>query len=345
MSTEDRVSDDYVAELLKKDAKDTNVKYSALGLQAFVPKRPTTNAPKPNTRFLRNIIRDTDNHNAALLAKEAEDSRQRLRALVGAGARSKQNHSKTSTSLPNQDERRSKHRKLDVGDDDNQYKLQRSRSGLDRSPKRSDRASRKERRHRDEEVDSLSDVTIVEVGQGGDTRRRKKVIVVVEDVRYQRSRPPPDRETESTSLHQGPHDASDSDPLESIIGPPPPPPQPKVSSRGRGTFASSGIDDRFSSSYNPTTDVHPNSESEDDWDQALEALRDRQRWKQQGADRLRSAGFSEDEVKKWERGGEKREEDVRWTTRGEDREWDRGKVIDDQGDVGLRPEWGRLKGT
>lgn len=92
-------------------------------------------------------------------------------------------------------------------------------------------------------------------------------------------------------------------------------------------------------------DMHPNQESEDDWDQALEALRDRQRWKQQGAERLRSAGFTPEEVDKWARGGEKKEDDVRWAKRGEGREWDRGKVVDDEGDVDLRPEWGRLKDT
>jgi hypothetical protein len=84
---------------------------------------------------------------------------------------------------------------------------------------------------------------------------------------------------------------------------------------------------------------------EDDWDQALEALRDRQRWKQQGADRLRAAGFTDEEVKKWEKGSEKTEEDVRWAKKGEGREWDRGKVVDEDGQVDVRAEWGRLKGT
>ncbi len=105
------------------------------------------------------------------------------------------------------------------------------------------------------------------------------------------------------------------------------------------------MDSHFSTHYDPTIDVHPDSGSENDWDQALEALRDRQRWKQQGADRLRAAGFTEEEVGKWEKGGEKREEDVRWTKHGEGREWDRGKVLDDEGETGLKPEWGRLKGT
>ena len=33
------MSEEYVADLLKKDAKDSSVKYSAMGLEAFLPKR------------------------------------------------------------------------------------------------------------------------------------------------------------------------------------------------------------------------------------------------------------------------------------------------------------------
>ena len=106
------------------------------------------------------------------------------------------------------------------------------------------------------------------------------------------------------------------------------------------------MDARFNPGYNPAMDVHPNSASEDDWDQALEALRDRQRWRQQGAERLRAAGFTAEEVGKWEKGGEKTEEDVRWARNGEGREWDRGKGPDgDDGGGTSVVEWGRLKGT
>lgn len=105
------------------------------------------------------------------------------------------------------------------------------------------------------------------------------------------------------------------------------------------------MDSHFSSTYDPATDVKYDSDLEDDWDQALEALRDRQRWKQQGADRLRAAGFTDEEVKKWEKGGEKTEQDVKWAKKGEGREWDRGKVVDDDGLVDVKAEWGRLKGT
>jgi hypothetical protein len=119
---------------------------------------------------------------------------------------------------------------------------------------------------------------------------------------------------------------------------------PVVKTRGRGaTSFGSGIDSRFSASYDPTADVQLDPDEENDWDQALEALRDRQKWKQQGADRLRAVGFTEDEITKWEKGGEKREEDVKWAKRGEGREWDRGKVVDDDGIVTTESSWGRLK--
>ncbi|KAL8775977.1 MAG: hypothetical protein Q9213_008421 [Squamulea squamosa] len=86
MPFSETLTDDYVAQLLAKDAKDRSIKYSSYGLQAILPKRPTTNAPKPNTRFLKNIIKETDNHNAALRAKEIADARLRLRGINGNGS-------------------------------------------------------------------------------------------------------------------------------------------------------------------------------------------------------------------------------------------------------------------
>ena len=144
----------------------------------------------------------------------------------------------------------------------------------------------------------------------------------------------------------------DSDPLESIVGPSPPSPKPEVRLRGRGTAtAGSNIDAHFARNYDPANDAHPDPEIEqDDWDQALEALRDRQKWQQRGAERLRAAGFSEDEVLNWTSGQnkdvdvERDENDVRWRGRGEGREWDRGKVVTSDG-VATGAEWGRLKGS
>ena len=39
MPSEDYMSDDYVASILTQDANDSTMKYSALGLQALLPKR------------------------------------------------------------------------------------------------------------------------------------------------------------------------------------------------------------------------------------------------------------------------------------------------------------------
>ncbi len=116
--------------------------------------------------------------------------------------------------------------------------------------------------------------------------------------------------------------------------------------RGRGfdrrTVQPSNIDAHFSSGYNPALDVEadpdPNlsaaEEGTTDWDNALEALRDRRAWQAKQADRLREAGFGDEEIERWERTAaapsssletEKDLADVRWRRKGEEREWDAGK--------------------
>ena len=109
------------------------------------------------------------------------------------------------------------------------------------------------------------------------------------------------------------------------------------------------MDTHFTSTYDPTLDIQATAldpAEEDDWDNALEALRDRAKWRSSGAERLRAAGFTDEEIRKWEKSGdgEGREVDVRWRGPGEGREWDRGKVVGDDG-VQVEAEWGRLKGT
>ena len=164
-----------------------------------------------------------------------------------------------------------------------------------------------------------------------------------------------------SAVLEAPGSRSDSDPLESIVGPLPlarganvldePPP---LRSRGRGAYKQrmSSMDQHFSSSYDPSLDLHPDSEPEDereDWDMALEALRDRELWKRKGAERLRAAGFGDDDVKKWENSGkEKSVDDVKWTIKGQAREWDIGKVVEQRGkrkgEVGLEAAWKRKDG-
>ena len=129
--------------------------------------------------------------------------------------------------------------------------------------------------------------------------------------------------------------------LKAIVGPLPAPeskskqirdPLP-ATSKGRGAFrpSVSMIDSHFASTYDPSLDIRPKSEPEDgkeDWDMALEALQDRELWKKKGAERLKAAGFGDEEIKKWEDSGrEKGIEDVKWAKKGTEREWDAGKIF------------------
>jgi hypothetical protein len=136
------------------------------------------------------------------------------------------------------------------------------------------------------------------------------------------------RDVQDPRLRAYDSSGSDSDPLEDIIGPKPPSP---VRRRGRGAVSGpSSMDRRFDSDYDPKADVSlGHDEEDDDWGSALEALRDRERWRRQGADRLRAAGFTNEQVKNWEKGDQKTESDVKWSKQGEERAWDRGKVMKD----------------
>jgi hypothetical protein len=88
------------------------------------------------------------------------------------------------------------------------------------------------------------------------------------------------------------------------------------------------------------------SDEGDDWENAMEAYRDRQKWKSQGADRLRSAGFGEQFIEAWENNNTKNEDNLKWARKGSTREWDRGKVVESEtGEVNLRAEWTRKGST
>lgn len=359
--------------------------------------RSITNAPKPNTRFLRNIIKETDSHNSALRAKEAQDAKSRLHRLHVKGSEIpkrthrpedlKDHHSKRrrldhrtgslvehSSGSSRRDSRRhadyeedtrsKRHQKDYQRSDEEQHgRGERHHHNHHRHTRRSPSRSRSEevdlRDYRDRSSRSKKRSDPHKDSRDHDHKRRRRRRRSA-STSASEAKPPPklgkgvmgegkrsSRKEASTESPQKTEQfqQSDSDPLESIVGPLPPLPPSKIQARGRGKFASSSVmDTHFSSKYDPSQDIHPNSDSENDWDQALEALRDRQRWKRQGADRLRSAGFTEEQVGKWEKGDVKGEEDVRWNGKGEGREWDRGKVMGKDG-VEVRPEWGRLKGT
>ncbi|KAG9233688.1 hypothetical protein BJ875DRAFT_484911 [Amylocarpus encephaloides] len=471
----DDLDDDSVANLLKQDAKDLKGMFA---MSSSSPSKPA-NKPKPNTRFLRNIIKDTDSHNAALLVKEAADSRARLQGLAGPEDQSKrssrppfdirkrqlgdiaailgggsgkrrraQDDERSSTKRPRRSTSGGEDESTDAVKGNRESKRgervrQRERDGhyRSRSPERHrrprstsrDRYRVHKERERDLKVsggegarqkdligdgqaqragreirryhrsDHRSDVhysdddddddydrhgnhhgrqethrgLLEDTGRDRENPRRRRRFHSRSrsrsprsrrnkgSTRY-RSRSPRRKRSRSPRTHRKTHKDSivadrkahdhnakqakeaeyDSDPLSSILGPRPLP-APEIRSRGRGTFShGAGIDSRFSADYDPAMDVQLDPEEENDWDQALEALRDRQKWKQQGADRLKAAGFTEEEILKWEKGGEKSEEHVKWSKVGEGREWDKGKVVDEfTGTMTIESAFGRLKDT
>ncbi len=60
----------------------------------------------------------------------------------------------------------------------------------------------------------------------------------------------------------------------------------------------------------------------------MEAFRDRQKLRMSQDQRLKDAGFTEEQIQKAKGIAEKTEQDVVWSKAGEKREWDKGKGLD-----------------
>ncbi|KAL5398930.1 hypothetical protein PMIN03_002760 [Paraphaeosphaeria minitans] len=360
-------------------------------LSRVMKQRP--DAPKPNTNFLRHIIRQTDSHNAALLAREAKDSRARLRQLDtakdGGDDRTPKRQRRQEDEYDCHERMTEGRERPRVSSDENQDRRSSQRSAHARHGPRNEECRHRRRRsvdkaerpayrsdpRRESERHSRRSRDVAQSSRHSEHRSRKHAreqhnsrsrthtrSPSPSSSRYhktskrdgrsrsprRRSRSPPrhseKRESRRASRIRAkrcPSTEDESDPLEAIVGPLPPPKQPTVRSRGRGAHRgdAEGINARFSSTYDAAIDTDALSDKGDDWGDAVETYRDRQRWKQQGAERLKAAGFSDEQVSKWERGDEKNEEDVRWTARGQAREWDRGKVVDADGDIGHKAAW------
>jgi hypothetical protein len=429
-------NDDYVAQLLASEAKDKSLKYSTLGLQAYLPRRqvacspslranpslltfyrPTDRAPKPNTRFLKNILRDTDSHNAALRRKEEEEARERMRKLRGERSppsshrsdhrerhRGNERSHRDRSPRHREKERSSKRKQLDDGSD-RDYKSSRrhrrryehdeseperehhrDREGSSRSHRRYGSEERRSARARDSSKSRNRSSRHYRDERGDSPRRSRSRSPEVsrrrrgDDKHYERRNPATGHShTGSNHRLESPRDDynpdGESDPLEDFVGPLPASSRRSekssgVSTRGRGSYRlnSSTIDSHFEHDYDPKLDVDLSDNEEgssairptrrrvaglmtedDDWDMALEALRDRANWKQKGEERLRAAGFDDNTVQRWKqdpafaagRGNdtEKRIEDVIWAKKGEGREWDRGKVMNDDGQYDVKAQW------
>ncbi|TLD22171.1 hypothetical protein PspLS_08067 [Pyricularia sp. CBS 133598] len=396
MADQSLLTDDAVAARLIQEAEHS-LRFSSYGMDSSGP-RPE-NKPKPNTRFLRNIIRTTENHNAALLAKEAAESQARLQELSDAEEKTRQRQRPDPNEMRRRqmgnisaillggkrkrdggegssregrhgderrtDERRSSksHRSSDKTGEDRERHKRRPRT----TDKSDDEEECRHRERRDRDRKSRSDDS-----PRSSTKRDRDSHRDKERTRHRRSKSPESserrhrrsrrdrsplrsakeddrsrRKASSGKRNQHSEDEGDySDPLDDAIGPAPPPP---TKARGRGAVSQeSGIDARFSKFYDPASDLHHEPAEGEEWDDAVEAFRDRQKWKAQGADRLRAAGFTDDQIKKWEKSektlaagadADVNIEDVRWAKKGEQREWDLGKKVDKDGTVSHGPDW------
>ncbi|TVY60912.1 hypothetical protein Focb16_v013585 [Fusarium oxysporum f. sp. cubense] len=377
MSKNDEIlTDDYVADLLAQEASDCSLKYSAMGMEAYRTNKKPANMMKPNTRFLRHIIKDTDNHNKALLAKEAAESKARLKdlerteeikrrktnpsvhdirrrqmgdihAILGGKKRPRNEDEAGPSSRRNSqrtDKDRKQEREHDQKSDDlftdkrserrRQGRLSRDdrRGKTDDESRRSDRSRRDHRRRdRSRSRDRASEE------EGHHRRSHKRRDRSRSPSSRQRSRSP--RESRSWHRHRSPLEKNEdrkrkeeeeegSDAMEDLMGPAPPPKY-----RGRGTVGgSSGIDRRFSDTYDPKTDIQMDEdEVGNDWDDAVEAFRDRQKLRQNQEQRLKDAGFADEQIQRASGADEKSAESVQWSKAGEKRAWDVGKVIGSDG--------------
>ncbi|KAI3131592.1 hypothetical protein CBS147326_5555 [Penicillium roqueforti] len=432
------MDDEYVAQILAKEAKESSIKYASQGMSAFMPSRPTSNAPKPNTRFLRNLIKVTDSHNTALKLKEEREARQRMRQLKyqasgASGAlvptstdrsddrskvrgsrdhrrgdredRNRSHRKRTRSRSPSaerdrsrrhrraneeydgsgeKDKSRDRHRRdhrdhesmRDQRDGDKEHTRRRRERSYSRSPSRSPRRDRSTDRHRHRRQKRQSGHSARSISRSRSpesykSRRPKREDASPHGSRRSRLEPSTRHRRLSplaTLTARQNELGNESDPLEDLVGPlPPRQNEPPIRSRGRGVYkhSMSNIDAHFAPGYDPATDVHLDGNrldsmgqessrrpvaglmtKDDDWDMAMEALRDRERWRSKGEERLRTAGIDEAVIDKWKNNtafagvdGESKPEDVQWSKKGEGREWDRGKFVDGDGHIDIRAAW------
>ncbi|KAJ5288700.1 hypothetical protein N7478_001730 [Penicillium angulare] len=374
------MDDDYVAQVLAKEARESSQKYSSNGLSAFMPSKPTSNAPKPNTRFLRHLIKETDSHNTALKRKEEKEARERMQDLIErlhAVPKVRAWPARTNIDLMEGGIQVDLHLQKETGHDvigTGTRKIEIERETADMTAQS------------DEESDHILDLEVAlhaekenetEIAPPNpasrESERRSRRDEHTSSRQHRLTPPksdePRESKSSSTTTTQRRDVSEDSDPLEELVGPLHPSTansEAPIRSRGRGAYRSntSNIDAHFASDYDPTLDIQPDEvegnntkqpsrrhvtglmTGEDDWEMALEAMRDRTKWKQKGEERLRAAGINEGAIDRWKKepaftglDGERRPEDVRWSKSGEGREWDRGKFVDDEGHIDVRAAW------
>ncbi|KAI5300483.1 hypothetical protein KEM56_002422 [Ascosphaera pollenicola] len=268
--------DEYIARMLADDARQSSLRYSSVGVDAFLSTRRPASALKPNTRFLRNILRDTDSHNSSIKRQTPEEQpRQRHHGRSPKTSDSHSGLSDSHSSLRHQGRRalNSTKRPLDAPDEENPVRRKLHRhSTHNHSP----RASR--HKHHANGTPNRNSSEGLNIDENSETRSRHH---------HRHRRHAPDHASKSTDKQSTqnthcPHkqhpsrrqeaDMSDlsepptsrfdegSDTSDSLIGPLLPSAQQKlrtVTSRGRGVSTSkltTNIDDHFDPGYDPQFD-------------------------------------------------------------------------------------------
>ncbi|KAG1473244.1 hypothetical protein G6F56_001065 [Rhizopus delemar] len=104
----DQDIDQYVADLILREAKEKQKKYNEIGIRAYVPSTPK---PKPNTRFLLNVVKATDSHNQAVI-RSNEENVARLRRERSRREDKRDEDKKTSRKRKHKERSKSPERKL-----------------------------------------------------------------------------------------------------------------------------------------------------------------------------------------------------------------------------------------
>ncbi|KAK9326381.1 hypothetical protein V1517DRAFT_370279 [Lipomyces orientalis] len=73
--------DDNFVLLLIQEALEKEKRQERDGINAFIKRQANPNGLKPNTDFLKRVVKNADFHNTALLKREAEDAATRLKVL------------------------------------------------------------------------------------------------------------------------------------------------------------------------------------------------------------------------------------------------------------------------
>ncbi|RPA83571.1 hypothetical protein BJ508DRAFT_413250 [Ascobolus immersus RN42] len=322
------LTNDFVASILLREAQTRQSRASKEGVYAFLSEPDGTtigssagrrkhNGPKPNARFLKNLVREVDSHNTALLEREAEESSKRLRQLEGERLEERRSgrgagHAGRSRSIDRGledgevDVKAARRERIRARMQERGLKVEGIGMGLARE--------KSNRRRRDDDGDNER-----RRGEGREKDRRRA-----------RSRTRSRSPSRSKSTRVSSSKRLSRSPSIGVTSP-----MPVVRTRGRGRTGASQIDAHFDASYNPTVDILPDPTPDNPsatWDTAVAAYRDRARFKQLGMEQLKESGlYGEEELKRWEKGVEKEEGDYKWAKKGEGREWDRGKVLDKEG--------------